>query len=82
MSLWLGQLVIFKGTRRGPAYRVQYWRRPSMTPALIGLNSLEDLRRYLKQTRLSNVTPDEVIERLQTASQVQVNTIESEEKIL
>ncbi len=81
MALWLGQLVIFKGPPRGPAYRVQYWRKPSMTPALIGLDSLEELRRYLKQSRLSDITPDEVIDRLQSASQVKVNTIESEEKI-
>ncbi len=81
MSLWLGQLVIFKGSKRGPAYRVQYWRNPSTTPALIGLDSAEELRRYLKHSRLNDVTPDEVIAKLENASKVTVNTIESEEKI-
>ncbi len=81
MSMWLGQLVIFKGGRRGPAFRVQYWRNPSMTPALVKLDSTEELRLYLKHSRLSETTPDKVIEELQNASQVTVNTIESDVKI-
>jgi hypothetical protein len=81
MALWLGQLVISKVTHKGPAFKVQYWRNPSMTPASLGLDSVEDLRRYLRHCRLSNITPDEVIEQLRTASQVSLNTIESEEKI-
>ena len=81
MPMWLGQLVIFTGGRRGPAFRVQYWRNPSMTPALVKLDSTEELRLYLKHSRLSETTPDKVIEQLQTASQVTVNTIETDVKI-
>ena len=81
MAVWLGQLVISKGTHGKPAFKVQYWRNPSMTPAFLGLDSVEDLRRYLRHCRLSNTTPDEVIEQLRTASRITLNTIESEEKI-
>lgn len=81
MPAWLGQIVIFKGGRRRPAFRVQYWRNPSTTPALIALRSVDELRHYLRHCRLSNITPDEVIEQLQTSPQVSLNTIESEEKI-
>jgi hypothetical protein len=52
-----------------------------MTPAYVGLDSVEDLRRYLRHCRLSNITPDEVIEQLQTTSRVLLSTIECEEKI-
>jgi hypothetical protein len=81
MALWLGQLVISKATRKGPAFRLQYWRNPSMSPAFVGFDSVEDLRRYLRHCRLSNITPDEVIEQLQTVPQVLLSTIECEEKI-
>lgn len=81
MPVWLGQLVISKGTERSSAFKVQYWRTPSMTPAFIRLDSLEDVRRYLRHCRLSNTSPEEVIDKLRTASQVTLNTIESEEKI-
>ncbi len=81
MPIWLGQIIITKGSRTPPAFRVQYWRTPSTTPAYIGLNSVEDLRRYLKHSHLSETTPDEVIAKLQSAPQVAVNTIECEEKI-
>ncbi len=52
-----------------------------MTPACLGLDSVEDLRHYLRHCRLSNTTPEEVIEQLRTASRVSLSTIESEEKI-
>ena len=81
MALWLGQLVISRATHKPPAFRIQYWRNPSMTPAYVGLDSVEDLRRYLRHCRLSNITPDEVIEQLQTSSRVLLSTIECEEKI-
>jgi hypothetical protein len=81
MTVWLGQLVISKAAHKSPAFRVQYWRNPSMTPACLGLDSVEDLRRYLRHCRLSGTTPEEVIEQLRTASQVNLSTIESEEKI-
>jgi hypothetical protein len=81
MPVWLGQLVISKGTHKHTAFKVQYWRSPSMTPAYLRLDSFEDLRNYLRHCRLSNTTPDKVIEQLRTESQVEVNTIESEEKI-
>jgi hypothetical protein len=45
------------------------------------LDSLEDVRRYLRHCRLSDASPDQVIEQLRTASEVHVNTIEFEEKI-
>ena len=80
-AVWLGQLVINKGTHGKPAFKVQYWRNPSTTPATLSLDSVEDLRRYLRHCRLSNVTPEEVIEELRTASRIVLNTIESEEKI-
>jgi hypothetical protein len=47
----------------------------------LGLDSVDDLRRYLRHCRLSNITPDEVIEQLRTASQVNLSTIECEDKI-
>ena len=81
MALWLGQLVISKGTHKGPAFKIQYWRNPSMTPAYLRLDSLEDVRRYLRHCRLSNFTPEQVIEQLQTESEVSLNTIECEEKL-
>jgi hypothetical protein len=52
-----------------------------MTPAFLSLESLEDVRSYLRHCRLSDTTPDKVIEQLRTASQVMLNTVESEEKI-
>lgn len=79
MALWLGQIVITKGKQSNPAFKVLYWRAPSMSPAYLRVDSFDDLRRYLRHCRLSNITPEEVIERLQTASEVKVNTIESEE---
>ena len=81
MTLWLGQLVISKATHKAPAFRIQYWRSPSMTPASLGLDSVEELRRYLRHCRLSNINPDEVIEQLRTTSQIALNPIECEEKI-
>ena len=81
MTLWLGQLVISKATHKSPVYKIQYWRNPSTTPACVGLDSVEDLRHYLRHCRLSGTTAEEVIERLRTASQVSLSTIESEEKI-
>jgi hypothetical protein len=81
MAVWLGQLVISKGTHGKLPFRVQYWRNPSMTPASLRLQSVEDLRRYLRHCRLSSFTPDEVIEQLRTASRVTLNTIECEEQI-
>jgi hypothetical protein len=81
MTAWLGQLVISKGSHKSPAFWVQYWRTPSTSPAHMGLESVEDLRRYLRHCRLSNTTPEEVIEQLRTASRVHLSTIESEEKI-
>ena len=81
MAVWLGLLVITKGSRNNPAFKVLYWRTPSMSPAYLRLDSFEDLRRYLRHCRLSNITPDEVIEQLQTASEVKVSTIECEEPI-
>ena len=81
MTVWLGQLVITKGTKKPSVFKIQYWRTPSMTPAFMRLDSLEDVRRYLRHCRLSNTTPDQVVEQLRTASEVSLNTIESEEKI-
>ena len=81
MTVWLGQLVISKSNHKSPAYWVQYWRNPSMSPASLEMDSVEDLRRYLRHCRLSNITPDEVIEQLRSASRVSLNTIEFEEKI-
>jgi hypothetical protein len=80
MTAWLGQLVISKSDKR-PAFKIQYWRNPAMTPAYLRLDSVEDLRRYLRHCRLSNVTPEQVVEQLRTASEVSLNTIEFEEKI-
>ncbi len=78
MPVWLGQIVISKGTHKGSEFKVQYWRTPSTTPAFLRLDSCENLRRYLRHCRLSDTTPDEVLERLRTSSQVKLNTIESE----
>jgi hypothetical protein len=80
MTLWLGQLVISKHPKN-PQFRVQYWRNPSMTPAFLGLNSMEDVHRYLRHCRLSSTTPEQVIEQLHSAARVAVNTIESEEQV-
>jgi len=80
MTLWLGQLVISKHVKN-PPFRVQYWRNPSMTPAYLALDSVEDVRRYLRHCRLSSTTPDQVIEKLRSTAQVMVNTIESEEQV-
>lgn len=80
MTVWLGQLVITRGSH-SPVFKIQYWRSPSTTPAHMRLDSLEDVRRYLRHCRLSDTTPDQVIEQLRTASEVHVNTIEFEEKI-
>jgi hypothetical protein len=81
MTVWLGQLVISKATHKAPAFRVQYWRNPSMTPAYLGLETLDDVQRYLRHCKLSNTTPEKVVEQLRTQSQVTLNTIEWEEKI-
>ncbi|MGZ4822381.1 MAG: hypothetical protein ACXVZM_12310 [Terriglobales bacterium] len=81
MTVWLGQLVISKATHKPPAFRVQYWRNPSMTPAYLGLDSLEDVHRYLRHCKLSDTTPEAVLEQLRTKTQVTLNTIEWEEKI-
>ena len=81
MTTWLGQLVISKGITPGkPPFKVQYWRTPSMTPAMITFRTVEELRRYLRHTRLSGTTPDEVLLRLQDARQVTLNTLESSEE--
>lgn len=79
MAVWLGQLVIAKGTHLKPVFKVQYWRTPSMTPAYLRFDTVHDLRRYLRHCRLSETTPDQVIERLRHQPQVMLNTIESEE---
>lgn len=82
MTTWLGQLVIARGTRPGkPAFRVQYWRTPSITPALLTFDNPEDLRRYLRHTRLSGTTPDEVLEQLKDSKQLTLSTLESEESV-
>jgi len=52
-----------------------------MTPAYLGLETLDDVHRYLRHCKLSNTTPDKVVEQLRTQSQVTLNTIEWEEKI-
>jgi hypothetical protein len=80
MALWLGQLVISRGTEKSPAFKIQYWRKPSMTPAYFRLDTFDELRRYLRHCHLSDTTPERVIEQLQTSPQVSLNTIESEEK--
>lgn len=82
MTTWLGQLVITKASRPGQgAFRVQYWRTPSITPALLTFESQDDLHRYLRHTRLSGTTPDEVVEQLKQAKQVTLSTLESEEAV-
>ena len=81
MVTWLGQLVVTKGSSKGSAYKVQYWRTPSMTPALIGFRDVDALRNYLRHVRLSGSTPDGIIEQLQSSSQVTINTFESEEAV-
>ena len=81
MTVWLGQLVITRGDKKPCVFKIQYWRNPSSTPAYMRLDSLEDVRRYLRHCRLSNTTPDQVIEQLRTAPEVSLNTIEFEEKI-
>ncbi len=78
--VWLGQLVISK-SHKNPPFRIQYWRNPSMTPAYLSLDSMEDVRRYLRHCRLSSFTPDQVIEQLRNSSQVLLNTIECEDKV-
>ncbi|MBZ5628668.1 MAG: hypothetical protein LAO06_07360 [Acidobacteriia bacterium] len=80
MTVWLGQLVISKATHNG-GYWVQYWRKPSMSPASLEMGSAEDLRRYLRHCRLSESTPEQLIEQLRSTSRVSVSTIEFEEKI-
>jgi hypothetical protein len=80
MTLWLGQLVISKHLK-SPQFRVQYWRTPSMTPAHMALESVEEVCRYLRHCRLSSTTPEQVIEQLRSSTQVTVNTIESEEQV-
>ncbi|HET7186049.1 MAG: hypothetical protein ACXVY9_09170 [Terriglobales bacterium] len=52
-----------------------------MTPAYLGLDSLEDVHRYLRHCKLSDTTPEAVLEQLRTKTQVTLNTIEWEEKI-
>jgi hypothetical protein len=81
MTTWLGQMVISKSSTRGSAFKVQYWRTPSMTPALIGFKDADGLRLYLRHSRLNGTTPEQVIEQLQSASQVTLNTLESEEAV-
>ena len=81
MATWLGQLVISKGVTPGKApFKVQYWRTPSMTPAMMSFHNLDELRLYLRHTRLSGTTPDQVLEQLQDAHQVTLNTLESSEE--
>ena len=82
MTTWLGQLVITKASRPGQgAFRVQYWRTPSITPAFITFETQDDLYRYLRHTRLSGATPDQVVEQLKHTKQVTLNTLESEEAV-
>lgn len=82
MTTWFGQLVITKASRPGQgAFRVQYWRTPSITPASITFATQDDLHRYLRHTRLSGTTPDQVVEQLKHAKQVTLNTLESEEAV-
>lgn len=82
MTTWLGQLVITKGSRVGQgAFRVQYWRTPSITPALLTFQNQDDLHRYLRHTRLSGTTPDQVLEQLKEAKQLTLSTLESEEAV-
>lgn len=82
MTTWLGQLVITKASRPGHgAFRVQYWRTPSITPAILSFETQDDLHRYLRHTRLSGTTPDQVVEQLKQAKQVMLNTLESEEAV-
>ncbi len=82
MPSWLGQLVISKASRSDKSrFKVQYWRTPSMTPASISFDNVEDLRRYLRHCRLSSMTPDEVIEQLQTEPRITLTTFESEEAV-
>lgn len=82
MTTWLGQLVVAKGSSPGkPAFKVQYWRTPSITPALITFETADDLRRYLRHTRLSGATPDDVIEQLKTSASLTLTTLESEEAV-
>lgn len=81
MTTWLGQLVITKSSRPPGAFRVQYWRTPSITPALLTFQSSDDLHRYLRHTRLSGTTPDQVVEELKDAKQLTLSTLESEEAV-
>jgi hypothetical protein len=82
MTTWLGQLVITKASRPGQgAFRVQYWRTPSITPALLTFQTEDDLHRYLRHTRLSGTTPDQVLEEIKKTKQLTLTTLESEEAV-
>jgi hypothetical protein len=82
MTTWLGQLVIAKSAHPGkPAFKVQYWRTPSMTPAFIAFNTAEELHLYLRHCRLSGTTPDEIVAKLDTDPQLIISTLESEEAV-
>ena len=74
--------MIAKSHRGGKsAFRVQYWRTPSTTPALLMFETSTDLHRYLRHTRLSGITPDQVLEQLKEAKQLTLTTLESEEAV-
>jgi hypothetical protein len=79
MPTWLGQIVISKGSKT--PFKVQYWRTPSMTPAMVTFRGYDELRNYLRHSRLSGTTADEVIDRLQNSQEVVLTTIESEEAV-
>lgn len=82
MTSWLGQLVITKSTTAGKSpFKVHYWRTPSITPAFMTFATADDLERYLRHCRLTGVTPEEIVARLRTQSELTLSTIESEEKV-
>lgn len=77
MAVWLGQLIISKG-HSPSSFKVQYWRNPSMSPAYLRFDGADDLRRFLQHCRLTEGSPEQVIDRLNAESELTLSTLESQ----